>query len=216
MRPGPTTEALSGPTAIGARVSIHHGDRVIAADVPAQKVQIDWTDDRVVPGQLTYEAPADWVPRSPYDPLNNHGQRSHVTVIVDTMDGQREIDLGYWQHEEWSQEQGHVRVQALDLMQVLEANPFAWPSSPPHGATVRRELQRLADGIPVVLDPGTPDGLVPSTTQWGHSRTEAIRDLCTARDLEWAIKADGMCGRGGTGASPTPPTRAGTCSWTPP
>lgn len=191
MRPGPTTEALSGPTAIGARVSIHLGDRVIAADVPAQKVQIDWTGDRVVPGQLTYEAPADWVPQSAHDPLNNYGQRSHIVAIVDTMNGRQEIDLGFWQHEEWSQESGHVKVQALDLMQVLEADPMAWPSSPPRGATVRSELQRLAGPLPVILDPGTPNELVPVTTQWGHSRTEAIRDLCTARGLEWAVKPDG-------------------------
>ena len=69
---------------------------------------------------------------------------------------------------------------------------MAWPSSPPRGATVLSEAQRLAGTLPVVLDPGTPNPLVPESTQWGHSRTEAIRDLCHPRGINWAVKADGQ------------------------
>lgn len=192
MRPGPSTEALTGPVAVGARIDVHLGRTVVALDVPCEDVQIDWSSDRVVPGKLTYECPASWVPESPASPLNNYGQRSHVVAILETQDGRDEVDLGWWQHQSWEEDtSGKVKVEALDLLQLLEQDPMAWPSSPPRGATVLSEAQRLAGTLPVVLDPGTPNPRVPESTQWGHSRTEAIRDLCHPRGINWAVKADG-------------------------
>lgn len=192
MRPGPSTEALAGPVAVGARIDVHLGRTVVALDVPCEDVQIDWSSDRVVPGKLTYTCPASWVPTSPASPLNNFGQRSHVVAILETPAGRDEVDLGWWQHQSWEEDtSGKVKVEALDLLQVLEQDPMAWPSSPPRGATLLSEAQRLAGALPVVLDPGTPNPLVSPSTQWGHSRTEAIRDLCVARGLGWAVKSDG-------------------------
>lgn len=192
MRPGPSTRALAGPVAVGARIDVHLGRTVVALDVPCEDVQIDWSSDRVVPGKLTYECSASWVPTSPASPLNNFGQRSHVVAILETRDGRDEVDLGWWQHQSWEEESsGKVKVEALDLLQVLEQDPMAWPSSPPSGATVLSEAQRLAGSLPVVLDPGTPNPLVPVSTQWGHSRTEAIRDLCRPRGINWGVRADG-------------------------
>lgn len=192
MRPGPSLEALAGPVAVGARISVHLGGRVIAVDVPCEDVQIDWASDRVVPGKLTYTCPADWVPTSPHDALNNFGQRAHVVMVLETPAGRDEVDLGFWQHQSWEEDaSGKIKVEALDLLQVLEQDPMAWPSSPPAGATVLTEAQRLAGTLPVTLDPGTPNPLVSPSTQWGHSRTEAIRDLCVARGLNWAVKEDG-------------------------
>jgi len=165
---------------------------VVALDIPCEDVQIDWSSDRVVPGKLTYTCPASLVPESPASPLSNYGQRSHVVAILETRDGRDEVDLGWWQHQSWEEESsGKVKVECLDLLQVLEQDPMAWPSSPPSGATVLSEAQRLAGSLPVVLDPGTPNPLVPVSTQWGHSRTEAIRDLCRPRGINWAVKADG-------------------------
>ena len=179
MRPGPSTEALAGPVAVGARIDVHLGRSVVALDVPCEDVQIDWSSDRVVPGKLTYECPASWVPTSPASPLSNYGQRSHVVAVLETPAGRDEVDLGWWQHQSWEEDtSGKVKVECLDLLQVLEQDPMPWPSSPPRGATVLSEVQRLAGALPVVLDPGTPNPLVPTSTQWGHSRTEAIRDLC--------------------------------------
>ena len=192
MRPGPSTEALAGPVAVGVRIDVHLGRTVVALDVPCEGVQIDWSSDRVVPGKLTYECPASWVPASPASPLNNFGQWSHVVAILETPAGRDEVDLGWWQHQSWEEDaSGKVKVECLDLLQVLEQDPMPWPSSPPSGATVLSEAQRLAGALPVVLDPGTPNPLVSPSTQWGHSRTEAIRDLCVARGLNWAVKADG-------------------------
>lgn len=192
MRPGPSLEALAGPVAVGARVDVHLGGRVLAVDVPCEDVQIDWASDRVVPGRLSYVSPADWVPESPHDPLNNFGQRSHVVMILETPAGRDEVDLGWWQHQSWEEDAGgKIKIEALDLLQILEQDPMAWPSSPPAGATVMSEAQRLAGTLPVVMEPGTPNPRVSPSTQWGHSRTEALRDLCVARDLNWAVKSDG-------------------------
>ena len=192
MRPGPSTRALAGPVAVGARIDVHLGRTVVALDIPCEDVQIDWASDRVVPGKLTYTCPASLVPESPASALSNFGQRSHVVAILETRDGRDEVDLGWWQHQSWEEESsGKVKVECLDLLQVLEQDPMAWPSSPPSGATVLSEAQRLAGSLPVVLDPGTPNPLVPVSTQWGHSRTEAIRDLCRPRGINWGVKADG-------------------------
>ena len=149
--------ALAGPVAVGARIDVHLGGRVLAVDVPCEDVQIDWASDRVVPGKLTYTAAAGWVPESPGDALNNYGQRSHVTALLETREGRDEVDLGWWQHQSWEeQDNGTVKVECLDLMQLLEQDPMAWPSSPPRGATALSEAQRLAGTLPVVLDPGAP------------------------------------------------------------
>lgn len=192
MRPGPSTEALAGPVAVGARIDVHLGGRVLAVDVPCEDVQIDWASDRVVPGKLTYTCPSGWVPESPGDALNNYGQRSHVVALLETRDGRDEVDLGWWQHQAWDeQDNGTIKVEALDLLQLLEQDPMPWPSSPPHGATVLSEAQRLAGTLPVVLDPGTPNPRVHGNTQWGHSRSESIRDLCQARGLNYAVQSDG-------------------------
>lgn len=192
MRPGPSTRALAGPVAVGVRIDVHLGRTVVALDIPCEDVQIDWSSDRVVPGKLTFTCPASLVPESPASPLNNFGQRSHVVAILETRDGRDEVDLGWWQHQSWEEESsGKVKVECLDLLQVLEQDPMAWPSSPPSGATVLSEAQRLAGSLPVVMDPGTPNPLVPVSTQWGHSRTEAIRDLCRPRGLNWVVKSDG-------------------------
>lgn len=192
MRPGPSTEALAGPVAVGARIDVHLGGVVVALDIPCEDVQIDWASDRVVPGKLTYTCPSSWVPESPASPLSNYGQRSHVVAILETRDGRDEVDLGWWQHQSWEEDpSGKVKVEALDLLQLLEQDPMPWPSSPRGGATVLSEAQRLAGTLPVVLDPGTPNSPVSPSTQWGHSRTEAIRDLCHTRGLNWGIKADG-------------------------
>lgn len=192
MRPGPSTEALKGAVAVGARIDIHLGGVVVALDVPCEDVQIDWASDRIVPGKLTYTCPSGWVPDSPVAALNNYGQRSHVLMMFETPNGVDSVDLGWWQHQSWEEDtSGKVKVEALDLMQLLEQDPMPWPSSPRGGATVLSEAQRLAGTLPVVLDPGTPNSPVSPSTQWGHSRSEAIRDLCVARGLNWSVKADG-------------------------
>lgn len=188
MRPGPSALARA---AVGVRVSVMRGGVVLATDVPARGVQVEWTADRVVPTQVTLEAPLDWVPTDPLSPLANFGQRVHVVSLLEVDGLTHEVELGWFQISEWSEGSESVSVTALDLMQLLEDDPMVWPSSPPPGATLRSELQRLAgDHLPVVLD-DVVDVPVASTVQWDTSRTTSIRDLCESHGLGFGVRADG-------------------------
>nr|WP_300341099.1 hypothetical protein [Actinomyces sp.] len=192
MRPGPPTAALAGGLAVGVRVDVLRAGRVLAADVPAAKVALEWSAGRAVPARLTYEVPEDWVPRHPLDPLNRFGQRSAVSVVCRSATGRVwETPLGEYLHTDWDSSGGTVTVTAMDLMQVLEDDPMPWPSSPGRGARVRSELQRLAGSLPVVLDPGVADSPVAVTTQWGNSRTEAVWKLADSKGFGLRCGADG-------------------------
>ncbi|MCR2051450.1 hypothetical protein NSA19_00980 [Actinomyces bowdenii] len=182
---------MTGPLAVGVRVDIHLGRNVLAVDIDATAVKVEWSGERVVAGKLTYECPLEMLPDDPHDPLNNFGQRSHVVALVETSRGIQEVDLGWWLHTSWEEAGDHVTVTALDLMQVLEDDPMPWPSSPATGATVSVEAQRLSEHLPVTMEPGTPDPGLSPLIQWGTSRTEAIRDLCLTHGLAYGVKADG-------------------------
>lgn len=191
MRPGPDTATLAGAVAVGCRVDVVRGSTVLAVDVPTRGAVLEWAGDKVVPAQLKYEAPLDWVPVSPLDPLNRFGQRSQVTAVYQTPDGRRwEVPLGEYLHTSWSVSTSSVTVTAVDLMQLLEQDPMAWPSSPAPGATLRTEMQRLAGTLPVVLDAGVSDSLVPVSSQWGSSRTEAALSLATSKGCGLRVGPD--------------------------
>lgn len=194
MRPGPTTDDLAAGMAIGARIDIIRGGRVLTAGVPATDVKLEWSaSSRAVPAQVTYKAPLSWTPVAPLDALNNYGQRSLVTTLMEDRTGRRwEIPLGHYLHTTWSVDSAGVQVTATDLLQLLEDNPAPWPSSPPAGATTDTELRRLAeDALPIVLDDGVPNLPVPRTTQWGTSRTEAVAKLAASQGLGLRCGADG-------------------------
>ena len=189
MRPGPGLAALTGGVAIGGRVDVYRAGRAIATDVPVTDVVYDWTAARVVPGQVTYTAPADWVPVDAMSPLANMGQRTHLWSIVDVAGERVEVELGWFLHQSWEESDKGVEVTATDLMQVVEDSPASWPSSPPAGATFLSELRRLAQ-MPVTLDDQN-DFRIPRTYEWGYSRTEAIRDLCDSYGCGYGVKPDG-------------------------
>ena len=189
MRPGPSNEQMLGAMSVGAQVNVIRAGRVLATDVPVKDVKLEWAADRTVPAQLTYKVPNGWVPKAPLDPMNFYGQRSEVFIIYRIPGvGDVRVALGQYVHTGWKDDGS---ITAVDLMQVLEDDPMAWPSSPPDGATVRSELQRLAGTIPVVLDAGVADGNVPRTAQWGTSRTEAVLDLAATYDFGVRAGVDG-------------------------
>lgn len=193
MRPGPAD--LRGSVAVGARVSVMRGRDVLAVDVPVRDVVVDASSDRVVPLQLTYTAPRDWTPTHPLDVLNNFGQRSHVSAVLDVDGDPHTVEIGWFLHTAWEEQDDGVRVTAVDLMQTLVDNPLTWPESPPAGATLLSELRRLCSmesgtGLPVVLDDPV-DRSIPRTTQYGTDRAENVRDLCESYGLEYAAKPDG-------------------------
>lgn len=192
MRPGPSD--LRGSVGVGARVSVMRGREVLAVDVPVQDVVVDATRDRVVPIQLTYTAPRDWTPKHALSPLNNFGQRSHLSMVLDVDGTPTTVEIGWFLHTAWEEQDDGVQVTCLDLMQTLVENPLTWPSSPPSGATVLSELRRLCSmdsgtGLPVILESGNAS--VPRTTQFGTDRAENIKDLCDSYGLDYAVKPDG-------------------------
>lgn len=194
MRPGPATDDLAGGLAVGARIDVIRAGRVLATGVPATDVKLEWSSgSRSVPAQVTYKAPLTWTPQDPLDALNNYGQRSLVTALMEDRTGRRwEVALGHYLHTTWSVDSAGVQVTAVDLLQLLEQNPAAWPSSPPDAATTVTELRRLTDGaLPVVLDDGVPDLPVPRATQWGTSRTEAVTKLAASQGLGLRCGPDG-------------------------
>ncbi|WP_136314308.1 hypothetical protein [Actinomyces procaprae] len=193
MRAGPATEDLAAGLAVGVDVRVIRAGRVLATNVPAADVVLEWSSGRTVPAQLTYTAPASWVPQVPLDPLGRFGQRSLVDVIYRAPSGQEwRVPLGQYVHTGWEADGDKVSVTCADLTRLLEDDPMAWPSSPPRGATLRSELQRLAGTLPVALDVGVTDSAVATTTQWGTSRTEAVQSLATSRSIGLRVEADGV------------------------
>ena len=166
MRPGPND--LRGSVAVGARVEVVRGRDVLAVDVPVRDVVVDASSDRVVPLQLTYTAPRSMAPTHPLDVLNNFGQRTHLSMVLDVDGVPSTVEIGWFLHTAWKEQDDGVQVTAVDLMQTLVENPLTWPSSPPSGATVLSELRRLCamdsgTGLPVILESGNAS--VPRTTR---------------------------------------------------
>lgn len=192
MRPGPPLSVLTGPVAVGVEIDLVRGGTVLAAGVEATDCKLEVQSTRVVPGAVTLSLPLSMLPDGPGAPVGNHGQRVHVTMLLEWPGGADRVDIGWYLVTEWSEEKGHVAVTALDLMQTLEEDPFPWGSSPAAGTLVSQEAQRLAGALPVEVDDPDKDDYVSPLTQWGTSRTEAIRDLCVAHGLLPLVRADGV------------------------
>ena len=192
MRSGPPTAELTA-AGVGVRVNVARGGRALAADVPVADVKLSASTEQVVPQQISFSAPLDWVPVGALDPLNNFGQRVQVVALVEH-EAPVGINLGWFQIDSWNEGDDAVSVKASDLMRVLDENPMDWPSSPAKNATLESELRRLCSiadggGLSVVLD--VDDFTIDSTLQWDTSRTTSIQDLCTSYGLEYGVKADG-------------------------
>ena len=195
MRGGPNAAALAAPTTITLAVSSLLAGRVLVESVPVVSATLEASTDRTPRERLTIEAPYGWVPRDPGDPLSNYGQRLHVTQTISTGGVTTRVTVGVYQVDAWEETSaGGVTVTAYDLLQRCEKNPMDWPSSPPGGATVSSEFQRLAGapdegGLPVIVDDG--DQPIPRTFEWGTSRTEAMGKLAEAYGLAWTVRPDG-------------------------
>lgn len=177
--------------AVSAKVNIHRGDDILAVSVPVENVTIEETERHAVRGRISFEVASDeWVPSHPLSALNNFGQRSHLWVVVESGGEVHEVDLGWWLHDSWEKTDTGVKVTAFDLCKLLDEDDMVWPSSPPEGATIRTEIQRLAEHLPVILD-GMDDQPISRSFQWGTRRLEAIEELCAARGLTYGMKPDG-------------------------
>lgn len=196
MRPGPSLDALAGLVSVGVRVSSWRGGECIADDLPVWDVKVEATTERVVPSKLTLMADPMLVPTAPHDPLANFGQRLHVVALVEADGVETRVPVGWYLIQSWEEREQGVQVEAVDLFQMVVDDPAAWPSSPPEGATLLSEVQRLTGSsvavghtLPVVLD--VPDRVISRNFQWGTSKAEAIRDLCGSLGLSYGVKPDG-------------------------
>lgn len=228
MRPGPSTEALAGAMRVGARVHVVRGGLVLATDIPAWDVLLEYTAAKNkgdIPSQVTYMCPPEWAPQASTDPLACYGQRSLVTAVYRGLDGvDFEVPIGQFLNAGCDPQDDGVKVTSVDLMKLPAEDPMPWPSSPAAGTRVRRELQRLAGSLPVTLDDGVHDNIVPRTSQWGTSRVENLQSLASAQGFGLRVGADAclhafplrdasyvdvLCEEGKTLISVEPPAMAG-------
>lgn len=189
MLPGPGVDQLAKPSSVGVRVSSVLAGQTLALDIPCADVVVDGTSNRTVPHQLQFDVPLSWMPTHDRSPLANKGQRLHVWSTLSVGGRPFSFDRGWFQIEHWEQSGDVVQVTALDLMRTLETDPMSWPSSPPRGATLKSELQRLAGGMPVHFE--ATDKPISTATQWDRDRVKSIKDLCEAHGLEYGVKPDG-------------------------
>jgi hypothetical protein len=180
---------------VGVEVNVARGGRVLAVNVPVKDVTLDWSSNASIAGSLSFLAPLDWEPTEPKSPLNNFGQRVQVFALMESRGTVTRTEIGWFQIASWAPESGNLKVTAVDLWTVLVDSPADLGSSPPAGATLLSELQRLCnigDGasLPVILD-GVANVTVPRTLQWGVDRAAAVTDLCTAYGLQCGVRPDG-------------------------
>lgn len=190
---GPSVSVLKGRVAVRAKVDLVRGYDTLAVDVPVKNTVLDYNSERTVPFQLQFDLPVSFVPEVELDPLNNYGQRVHLSQVIRTLAGREySVNLGWFIITSWEESGNVVHVTALDLLLKLEENPMAWPSSPAKNADLRREAQRLAGDLPVTFSyPGEIDMTTERSWEWGTSRSEAIRDLALARGLTYSVDTDG-------------------------
>lgn len=193
MRPGPDVPVLAGPVTITPVVTAEfRGSSVI---IPAWDVQIEASADRAVQTRVTFSAPPEYVPASWDDPLACFGQRVRIAARITAPHGEWDIQAGVYQIESWEENNdGHVSVEALDLTQRLEKNEMLWPSSPPEGATLASEVQRLA-GEP--SDGGIQTAVARNFSihrlfEWGTGRLDAIQKLIESFGMVYRVTPDGI------------------------
>lgn len=194
-------QVLAGPTRITSVVTSEFRGEL--TPITAWNVQLEASTGRGVQSRLTLTAPPTMIPTTWDAPLACYGQRLHIAARVSSPLGEWDIKVGVYQIESWEEgDDGAVQVEALDLTQRLEKNPMMWPSSPPEGATLASELQRLAG------EPG--DGGIPTTVisnraitrayEWGTSRLEAIQKLLESVGMTYLVAPEGVL----LASTPTP------------
>ena len=194
MLPGPNLDVLTGSLAVGARVYVQRGKTVTVTDLPVADVVVDATTSRNVRRQISFTTTSDFIPSAPLDRLNNYGHRIHAfQVFQDSTGSQFEVDLGWFLVTDWDEntDAGTMSVQAVDLLQLVEDDVAAWPSSPPKNQRLGAEVQRLAGSTLAVQYTG-PNTLVDPELQFQTDRLSNLADLCAAYGLEYRMRPDGF------------------------
>ena len=203
MRPGPDLAALAAAGHViryGVCLDVYRGGVLLASDVPVASGAMTVTGDQVGES-VRLEVGASNRPRRATDPFAPRGQELHCTIVLE-IDGARvEIGLPPCKIRSWQLPSGgdKMTVTGAGMLRLIEQTPWAWPSSPVPGSTLLREARRLVKPVPVYLEPGTPDPVLPRGIAWSEKQLDALDDLAATYGVQWLMRADGaLWGRSST------------------
>lgn len=186
MIPGPhPSEVVS----YGAYVTVNHGRQVLSTSTDVINGALEINGSDTVPEALSFTVPESELPTHPRGTFAPYGQVVTPSWRAVTRDGRETVIrrapmlIAGWD--------ASGRVRATGLLARVDEAPWAFPSSPDLGATLRQEAQRLVgDDLPVVVE--GPNPVLPSTLAWGGDRMKALLDLCAAYGLRPLVKTDGQ------------------------
>ena len=183
-RSGPLTLRVSSWLG-GTRLPLDGRDRI---PVVAQSWEISDAADAKTSGEITFEVPntpAFW-PTTDDHPLAANGQRLWAQVGY----GSERVSAGWFRILDEPEDNGPtLRVSAKGLSHEIARARFLRPYQSPAGATRLGELRKLVAPIPVVLDAGLSDKVLPIYTQ-DEDRTQAIVDITDTWPARWYIGDD--------------------------
>lgn len=192
MRAGADVYVLTRADRVFARVNSMRGGTVLATDIPVSGLVVEASVDRDVPERVEFVAPLEFVPDSPYAPLNNYGQRVQVVAVVSAGGVEYETEIGWFVlTDPFEERKEGVRVTGMGLLQVLDDAPLSFPLSPNRGERLWDAVKRLSPFIPSVLEDESDNPVVSVDTQWGVSRSASLRELCAAYGFDYAVRPDG-------------------------
>lgn len=186
MIPGPHPSEVAS---YGAFVTVNRGRDVLSTgtDVVEGALEINGSD--TVPEALSFTVPKSELPTHPRGTFAPYGQTVTPSWRAVTHDGvETVIRRAPMLLTGWD---ASGRIRATGLLARVDEAPWALPSSPRPGATLREEAQRLVGNeLPVVVEGANP--VLPSTLAWGGDRMKSLLDLCAAYGLRPLVKADGQ------------------------
>jgi hypothetical protein len=197
---GPTTSVLATSARWGVEVASWQGEDLRAAAIPVASGTWSVDSTRQVPESLTLTVPPgsldEWVPGADMEhPLARYGQELDVTIVVTSADGLEtwETAIGRAEIQEWTAgDPGDVEVSAVGILQRVADDRFPEPTSPSSGSTFVSEFRRLMTaGIPIEIDPGLIDRVVPEDFVWQEDRLSALYDLADAWPALIRVDSDG-------------------------
>lgn len=196
----PVDELLASSHGVRVRADCWRGETFLGTAPVLPGSQLTEAADQFVTGTLDLSVPSiddtgrSWLPSTPFDALNNFGQRVYLSYDLQRASGSwLPVGLGWFVVDEWEDDDGAVSVSALDVRDVLRTARLLEPSAPAAGGTFVSELRKLVGGrLPLDVTGAPADRAVPSGMAWQESRTDAIDELLTAWPARVELDADGV------------------------
>lgn len=186
------------PHAVGARIGAYavstRGDRTLehagSVRLPLVDGSVSWSTGGGTVAQARLEFPGNLAPASEWSPLMPYGQRLRIVSVYEVGGRTVEVPLGVFHISRTVEHHSHIEVTALSLDYLIQQDPAAFPSSPERGATLLDEARRLAGGVPVELDAGVANPVLPTGLSWGFDRWKALQDLGASNGVNWVFRVD--------------------------